>query len=91
MPFIYTGKLDAQVIPYLMDDVCCHFFWITTAAEDVAMLRIQRSILSTKFQCCVCVAATSTVCLVFGSVHVTIAKRKLLLCHVFQGLHVLVE
>lgn len=38
-PFFYTGKLDAQVRSYLVDDVCYHFFWIMTAAEDFAMLR----------------------------------------------------
>jgi len=91
VPFFYTGKLDAQVRPYLMGDVCYHFFRITAAAEDSAMLRRQRSILSTKLQCHIYVAATSTVCLVLGHVHVTNAKKNFSFCHVFQGLHVLIE
>lgn len=72
-----------------------HTSWMmcatTTAAEDFAMLRRQRGILSPKLQCCVSVAATSTVCLVLGHVHVTNAQKNFLLCHVFQGLHVLIE
>lgn len=89
VPCFYTGKWDGQVRPYLMDDVCYHIFPITTAAEDFAMLR--RSILSTKLQRCVSVAATSTVHLVLGHVHVTNAQKNFLLCHVFQGLRVLME